>query len=182
MAKGGHGFPKVSPGPPCPTFLCPASGPPPKQPDGRFRGGPPAGRAACSHLPSLQAPRVVRLWNDSNHGVKSNDGRKPFWPEAKRFKALSRPSDESLNKTPMNNVKDKWAEGWEGRHRRMGRGGHGLPKVSPGAAMPTLLRPLERQAAFGRLLPFWTPHAVRLWKTPQTQGTVLWFLLIFRSP
>jgi hypothetical protein len=26
--RGGHGLHKVSPGPPCPTFLCPASGPP----------------------------------------------------------------------------------------------------------------------------------------------------------
>jgi hypothetical protein len=32
--------------PPCPTLLCPAGGPPPNRPYSRFRGGPPAGRAA----------------------------------------------------------------------------------------------------------------------------------------
>jgi hypothetical protein len=37
-------------GPPCPTLLCPAGGTPLKQPYGRFRGGPLAGRAACGRL------------------------------------------------------------------------------------------------------------------------------------
>jgi hypothetical protein len=41
---------KFHPGPPCLTLLCPAGGPPHKQPYGCFRGGPPAGRAACGHL------------------------------------------------------------------------------------------------------------------------------------
>jgi hypothetical protein len=43
----------------------------------------------------------------------------------------------------------------------MARGGHGLPKVLPGPAMPYPSTPCGR-AACGRLLPFWTPHAVRL--------------------
>jgi hypothetical protein len=38
----------------------------------------------------------------------------------------------------------------------MARGGHGLPKVSPGPAMPYPSMPC------GRLLPLWSPHAVRL--------------------
>jgi hypothetical protein len=41
---------KFHPGPPCPTLLCPASGPTLKQPYGRFKGDPPAGRAVCSRL------------------------------------------------------------------------------------------------------------------------------------
>jgi hypothetical protein len=50
-------------------------------------------------------------------------------------------------------------------HRRMTRGGHGLLKVSP---VPTMLYGRFRsglpagRAAFGRLLPLWTPHAVSL--------------------
>jgi len=67
------------------------------------------------------------------------------------------------------------------RHGRTARGGHGLPKVSPGPAMPdpsmpcgratpeTALqqfrgRPAHRVGSLRRLLPFWTPHAVRLWE------------------
>jgi hypothetical protein len=63
-------------------------------------------------------------------------------------------------------------------HGRMARGGHGLPKVSPWPAMPYPSRPAggpplkrfygcfrgrppTKQAACNRLLPFWTPHAVR---------------------
>jgi hypothetical protein len=62
----------------------------------------------------------------------------------------------------------------------MARDGHGLPKGSPEPAMPYHSMPageppLKRsyghfwgdppagQAAYGRLLPFWTPHAVHLW-------------------
>jgi hypothetical protein len=56
--------------------------------------------------------------------------------------------------------------------RRMAMGGHGLPIVTLKPPCPTLLRrapstvlgvdPLTGQAAFGRLLSFWTPHAARL--------------------
>jgi hypothetical protein len=50
----GKGWPSNSlnfhPGPLCPTLLCPAGGPPLKQPYGRFKGGSPAGRAPCGHL------------------------------------------------------------------------------------------------------------------------------------
>jgi len=56
---------------------------------------------------------------------------------------------------------------------RMERGGQGLPEVSAGPAMPypttncrraTTKRggPPAGRVACGRLLPFWTPHAVRL--------------------
>jgi hypothetical protein len=70
-------------------------------------------------------------------------------------------------------------------HRRMARGGHGLPKVSPGLTMPNPYTPCRRatpetalcpfqgwpahrdgpptgRAACSRLLPLWTPHAVGL--------------------
>jgi hypothetical protein len=40
MARGGHGLPKVSPGPAMPTLLRPADGPPLKWPYGCFSGGP----------------------------------------------------------------------------------------------------------------------------------------------
>jgi hypothetical protein len=45
----------------CPTLLCPAGGPPLKRPYGRFRGGPPAGRAGCGCLLPLWTPHAVRL-------------------------------------------------------------------------------------------------------------------------
>jgi hypothetical protein len=58
----------------------------------------------------------------------------------------------------------------------MAMGGHGVPKVSAGPAMPYPLRhvggpPLKRskgsaptsQVAWGPLLPLWTPHTVGLW-------------------
>jgi hypothetical protein len=45
MERGGHGLPlKFHLGPPCPTLLCPAGGPTPKRPYGRF-GEWPACRA-----------------------------------------------------------------------------------------------------------------------------------------
>jgi hypothetical protein len=61
-------------------------------------------------------------------------------------------------------------------HGRMARGGHGLPKVSSGPAMPDPSMPCGQAtpddrfrvgspagwAACSRLLPLWTPHAVRL--------------------
>jgi hypothetical protein len=62
-------------------------------------------------------------------------------------------------------------------HRRMARGGHGLPQVSPGHAMSYLSTPCGRATSETTLWPFqgwptcragcllriWTPHAVRLW-------------------
>jgi hypothetical protein len=52
----------------------------------------------------------------------------------------------------------------------MARGGHALPKVSLGPAMPYLSTPFmpAGQAACGHLLPPWTPHAVCLWKESYT--------------
>jgi hypothetical protein len=50
-------------------------------------------------------------------------------------------------------------------HGRTTRGGHGLPKVSLGPAMPDSSTPCERatpETACGHLLTLWTPHAVRL--------------------
>jgi hypothetical protein len=55
MARGGHGLPKVSPGPAMrDTSIARGKA----TPYGHFRGGPPAGRAACSRLlPFLDTPR-----------------------------------------------------------------------------------------------------------------------------
>jgi hypothetical protein len=61
MATGGHGLPKVSPGPPCPTFLRPAGGPPLKWSYNCFRAALPAGHAACGRLLPLWTPHAVRL-------------------------------------------------------------------------------------------------------------------------
>jgi hypothetical protein len=49
------------PGPPWPTLLRPAGGPPPKRSYGRFKGGPHTGRAVCIHLLPFWAPHAVRL-------------------------------------------------------------------------------------------------------------------------
>jgi hypothetical protein len=65
----------------------------------------------------------------------------------------------------------------------MSRGGHGLPKVSPGPVMPYPSRSCggatpynrfrggspTRQVTYVRLLSLWTPHAVRVWT-----GQVAW--------
>jgi hypothetical protein len=55
---------KFHPGPPmapCPTLLHPAGRRPLKRPKGRFRDGPPAGRAACGRFPPPRTPRAVGL-------------------------------------------------------------------------------------------------------------------------
>jgi hypothetical protein len=52
LTRGGHALPKVSPGLPCPTLLCPA---------GRFRGSSPTARAACGSLLPLRTTHAVRL-------------------------------------------------------------------------------------------------------------------------
>jgi hypothetical protein len=75
-------------------------------------------------------------------------------------------------------------------HGRMGRGGHGLPNVSPRPTMPYLYTPCRQatpetalrlfqgvQMACGRLLPFWTPHAVRLWKFKDCTVTTILLIL-----
>jgi hypothetical protein len=54
MARGDHGLPKVSPGLPCPTLLCPAGGPP-------LKNGCKAGSLRPSSTP-LHTPHAVRLW------------------------------------------------------------------------------------------------------------------------
>jgi hypothetical protein len=54
MARVGHGLPKVSTGPAMLTLLCPADGPPPKEPYGRFWGG---------HLFPFSTPHAVQLWH-----------------------------------------------------------------------------------------------------------------------
>jgi hypothetical protein len=62
MARGGYGRHKVHLGPPCPTLLHPAGGPPQKRPNGRFRGGPPARQAACACLLPPWISHAKRLW------------------------------------------------------------------------------------------------------------------------
>jgi hypothetical protein len=57
---------KFHPGPPYRTLLRPAGGPPLKWPNGRFRGSPPVGRAACGHLLPLWTLHAVRLCAESH--------------------------------------------------------------------------------------------------------------------
>jgi hypothetical protein len=53
---------KFHAGPPCPTLIRPAGGPPPKRPYSRLGGGPPTGRAACGRLlPPLDTPSRTGL-------------------------------------------------------------------------------------------------------------------------
>jgi hypothetical protein len=59
-------------------------------------------------------------------------------------------------------------------HERMARGGHGLPKVSPGPTMPypfTPLQPFQRWSAYraGSLRPSSTPKGARR-HTPMIEG------------
>jgi hypothetical protein len=63
MARGDHGLPKVSPGPPMPNLStpCSAGGPPLKQPFSHLRGGRPTGRAACGLLLPPKTPHAIRL-------------------------------------------------------------------------------------------------------------------------
>jgi hypothetical protein len=49
------------PGPPCPTLLRPASGPPLKRPYDCFSGCSSTGRTACGRLPPLWTPHAVCL-------------------------------------------------------------------------------------------------------------------------
>jgi hypothetical protein len=65
-------------------------------------------------------------------------------------------------------------EAQQNQYGRMARGGHGIPKVSPGPAMPIPSlpfggggTPLKRPYSHfrgGRLLSLWTPHAIRPWQ------------------
>jgi hypothetical protein len=73
------------------------------------------------------------------------------------------------------------------RHGRRAKGGHGLPKVSLGPAMPNLSTPCERatpetargQVACGRLLPPWTIHAVRLF--PESNYSIVFLIPKFQT-
>jgi hypothetical protein len=56
---------KFHPGPLCPTLLRLAGGSPLKRPYGRFRSGPPAGRAASGCLLHFWTPHAIRLWEKS---------------------------------------------------------------------------------------------------------------------
>jgi hypothetical protein len=57
MARGGHGLPKVSPGP---AMLYPSTPCGWVTPYSRFRGGPPTGWVACGHLLPPWIPHAVR--------------------------------------------------------------------------------------------------------------------------
>jgi hypothetical protein len=58
---------KFHPGPPWPTLLRSAGGPPLKRHHGHLSGGPPAGRLACGCLLPFWTPHAVRLWNNSSN-------------------------------------------------------------------------------------------------------------------
>jgi hypothetical protein len=49
---------------------------------------------------------------------------------------------------------------------RMARSGYGIPKLSPGPIMPGRI-------AYGRVLPLWTPHTVRLCLPTKTHDLIV---------
>jgi hypothetical protein len=70
MVRGGHGLPKVSPGP---TMTYPSTPwPPLKRPYSLFKGGQPAGRAASDHLLPLWTPHAERLWMPQRQIIHRN--------------------------------------------------------------------------------------------------------------
>jgi hypothetical protein len=80
---------KFHPGPPCPTLLRPAGGPPPKRPYGHLGVCPPAGRAACGCLLSPWTPLTVRacLRSPNHHAVLMQDRR--FRKFSDKFRACN---------------------------------------------------------------------------------------------
>jgi hypothetical protein len=64
MARGGYGFPKVSPRPAMPYQSTPGGQATTETPYGCFRGGPPAGRWAYYQLLPLWTPHAIRVWFD----------------------------------------------------------------------------------------------------------------------
>jgi hypothetical protein len=66
MARGGHGLLKVSYGPAMPNLLCPAGGPPLKQPYSLLIGGLLTGRATCDRLIPFGHPTPYAYgWGDN---------------------------------------------------------------------------------------------------------------------
>jgi hypothetical protein len=88
-------FLKFHLGPPCPTVLRPAGGPPLKQHFGHFRGGPPTGQAACGRPLPLWTPHIVHLWMKTNlYLVSVLDGVKEIPKDSSIFLAKSREERE----------------------------------------------------------------------------------------
>jgi hypothetical protein len=140
MGRGGHGLPKVSLGSTRPN----PSEQPLKRPYSCFRGGPPTEQAACGHLLSFWTPQAVRLC----------------------FSLCKLLNETTASFGEVGNERERIVA--VSKHRRIARGGHGLPKVSTRPAMPYPSMPCRRatlpteRVACGRLPPFWTPHAIRL--------------------
>jgi hypothetical protein len=72
---GGRGLPRVSPGPAMPDPSMPCGRPPLKRPYGRFRGGPPARRAAWGRLLSPWIPHAARFCSQGSKMQKESAER-----------------------------------------------------------------------------------------------------------
>jgi hypothetical protein len=136
-----------------------------KQPDGPFRDGRPQGLAVCSHLLHPWTPHAVRhcptrfgqLWL-CLHLSDFLDGRIDLRRRRRR--------------------QNLFFFGFMGVRQGVAMD---FLKFHPGPPCPTLLRPAggpplkqpAGQAACGRLLPLWTPHAVRLCSCHTVGGSVL---------
>jgi hypothetical protein len=80
---------RFHPGPPCPTFLCPADGPPPKRPYSCFGRVPPAALVTCGRLLPFWTPHAVRLclrpnrrlfFDDDHEGRQNHNEYDPHIP------------------------------------------------------------------------------------------------------
>jgi hypothetical protein len=111
MARGGHGLPKVSPGPAMPYPSTPCGQPPLKQPHSRFRGCPPCGQAACIHFLPLWTPHAVRLRREVASFVMTNFGCGPWPPATKGDKSDAqneKPQKKETRIGEKNRNKNKW--------------------------------------------------------------------------
>jgi hypothetical protein len=93
-------FPKVYPGPPWPTLLCPAGGPPQKRPYSCFWGDLPVEQVPCGHLLPFWTPHAVRLWSPlpkSEDAIHSPSIQLVFREEIKFFSLIRQINNTNLN-------------------------------------------------------------------------------------
>jgi hypothetical protein len=148
--------PKFHPGPPCPTLLRPAGGPLLKRYNGRFRGGQPTRQAACGRLLPLWSPHALRLTSLVSEGTcldPQRNGKHMFAKETfVLLLLLCHERRRSCGGRFCDDLPSPNVQGWN--QARMARGIHGLPKVSPGPAMPNPPMPCGRATPETALWPF----------------------------